>query len=60
VARGLGLGGLVALNLTGAALLLAMSTLGRAAETSRGTVAVLVLAGSLVVLALIEVVMIRS
>lgn len=59
-ARGLGLGGLAALNLTAAALVLSLSTLGRAAETARGTVALVVLAVALVLLALIEVVMIRA
>lgn len=59
-ARGIGLGGLAALNLVGAALLLIMVSLGRAAETSRGAVAIAVLAVGLVVLALIEVVVIKG
>lgn len=53
--RGLGLAGLVAINLAGAAVIAAAALLGRAAPTRRGTFSLWVLVALLLALSLLEI-----
>lgn len=53
--RGLGLAGLVAINLSGAAVIAFAALLGRAAPTRRGTFALWVLVALLLALSLLEI-----
>ena len=56
---GIGLGGLVAINLAGAAALLSLIMLKRGADTARGTITLVAMLVTLVALALIEIAMLK-